>query len=199
MSQSANERLLRTQKWLKHAFGALAVLGALPILGRMASVQFLPTVDWLESTSFLAWPVGIFSLCLGIAFPLAVYDFRKRKLLPPEKNKSRGRWWLLSQVLALGLLMLCCGHFARTTSIPFVYTAFLGEPDILVFEVKSAQKGNSKYCRRPIQLKGLPFFWSEFCNASSSFRNTLYPGSKVQIHGRATSLGIFADSATRLK
>lgn len=198
MPKSANKRLLYINRGLVFFLVVIFFLGCLPILGKQTFIQFLPDADWTRNANGVARFVAILSSFCAAAFILIGRKLRKNGLLPRTETKGKIQLTLFGQILCATLLMLPMGHMSVTIGIPFVVTALAGEPGQATYFIKRSRKPDKRRCHRPVAFEGLPFLGNEICDVPDAFRKSVFPGTKVQITGRATSLGIFPKTLAKL-
>lgn len=198
MAQKSDKILLHVSKWLVLVVVVTFLFGGLQILAQQAFFQFLPDPDWTSKTGGTAWLVAIASSFGALALILISRRLRKRGLLPQPKVHGKTQLTLFGQILCATLLMLPAGHMSVTIGIPFAITALVGEPGQATFIIRRSRKPDGWRCRRPVEFEELPFLVNEICGVSDAFRISVFPGSKVQVSGRATSLGIFPKTLTKL-
>jgi hypothetical protein len=164
----------------------IMLVGVLPLFGRMAGFQFLPTEVWIRRVSSVARSVGIF-----VAVVLAIVYARDWWRTIPEDSLVKHAFLLIA------ILFLGFGTGMNSVNVggPFIYTALVGQGSESRFVVARADGFSDRKCRNKIKLKDMPFVYDELCGLPKDFRDSLRPGQTLIVSGRGTLAGTFISSA----
>lgn len=168
-------------KLVRALLGIWLLLGCLPIFAAMFGINFLPSTEWISTSSFPGLAAGLPSTAF-LAWAV---------LKGPPKMKT-------ANVLATLLFGYFLGKNAAVLAVPMIHAMIAGHHVELPFTVVGADQYGDRRCRSPIEFQGLPFFFDRVCGFANDFRQGLTPGSRIVVIGRGTSLGVFAESLRRV-
>ncbi len=164
----------------------LVTLGALPVLAKMVGYQFLPSVDWVATTTI----PGIVG---GVAFAVGM-------LWLTCKSKYRIRGSEIKKAAAL-LGWPFIGYFFGNNMVvfagPMILAIIAGHQVELPYTVVDPGRYGTSECRSPVELRDVPFLFNSLCRVPDELRRGLEPGGHIIVIGRGTSLGLYAEGLRR--
>jgi hypothetical protein len=162
--------------------GVWLLFGCLPIFAKMVGYNFLPSTEWISTTSFP-----------GLAAGLATAAFVSWAVLKGPPNVSESEMAKKAGILAAPFLSYVLGKNAAVIAVPMVLAMIVGHHVELPFTVVRADHYGDRRCRSPVEFQGLPFFFDRICGVPNDFRLGLTPGGRILVIGRGTSLGVYAE------
>jgi hypothetical protein len=164
----------------------LVTLGALPVLAKMVGYQFLPSADWVATTTI----PGIFG---GVAFAAGM-------LWLTCKSKYRIRGSEIKKAAAL-LGWPFIGYFFGNNTVvfagPMILAIIAGHQVELPYTVVDPGRYGTSECRSPVELRDVPFLFNSLCRVPDELRRGLEPGGRIIVIGRGTSLGLYVEGLRR--
>ncbi|TXR46610.1 hypothetical protein [Phyllobacterium endophyticum] len=165
--------------------GLWLLLCLLPGFAAMFGFNFVPTTEWVSTSSIP-----------GLAAGLSTAALMSWAILREAPTCGSN---IIFGVLFSPLLSYFLGKSAVVIAVPMILATVGGHHVELPFTVIEADQYGDRRCRSPIEFQGLPFFFDRVCGFSKDFRQGLTPGSRVVVTGRGTSLGVFAESLRRVE
>ncbi|NEI74804.1 hypothetical protein GR212_35270 [Rhizobium lusitanum] len=98
-------------------------------------------------------------------------------------------------ICGAALLAFAAGRNIAIFIVPMMFPLFAGAHVELPYTVVRIDGFESKDCRRPIKLEGLPLMFRELCGFPDSFRQSLAPGMGLSVAGYGTRYGLYVESA----
>jgi hypothetical protein len=153
---------------------------AVPMVVGVFIPLFLPSTEWAALMSKPSLAIGLVSA--------AVYVLVLRKYQ---------ELWDDYPIIIGGaaLLAFVSGRNIAILIIPMIFPLFTGAHVELPYTVVQIDGFESKGCRRPIKLEGLPLMFRELCGFPDSFRQSLAPGMCLSVAGYGTRYGLYVESA----
>lgn len=158
-------------------------LGFISIFATAIRYGFVPSTDWVATTSFFRVASGLVAavLCLCI-------------VLKGIGKNDEGDLKKIGIVLGTPFIGYFLGSAPVVLGGPMVAATFAGHDVELPFVVAEANGNGHRGCRLPIKLRDLPFFYDKLCSVPDDLRQPLKPGMRIIVEGRGTSLGLYASS-----
>jgi hypothetical protein len=175
-------------KMVKVLLGVWLMLGVLPVFSKMLGFDFLPSIEWMSTSSFLGTAAGLISAASLLWFVLK--DIAK---------KPDCKW----TTIVLGLIGTpLLGYFLGRNVVvlvgPMALALIAGQQVGLPFTVAHTDSAGGRGCRSPIGLQGLPFVFDSLCDVPDDVRMGFAPGNQVVVTGRGTIFGVYAESLQRV-
>ena len=176
---------MRAMRWsVRAAKGVAWILVILSVVAFLAgdfAHGFIPSADWVNTTSSIRLAVGFISALVAL------------KILF-ESNEDE-----LKKVGAVLIAPFMGYAFANGVVVggPIILAIFAGHHVELHYKVEQANGTGRKGCRSPVYLQGLPYFFNSLCGVSEEFRQSLKPGMPIIVEGRGTSYGVYASDYRR--
>jgi len=152
---------------------------AVPMIVGVFIPLFLPSTEWASVMMIPSIAVGLISA--------AVYV-----LLLRTYRELRDEYWII--IGGAALLAFAAGRNIAILIVPMLFPAFTGSHVELPYTVVQIDGFDSKGCRRPIKLEGLPLMFRELCGFPDSFRQSLTPGMRLSVAGYGTRYGLYVES-----
>lgn len=153
---------------------------AVPMVVGVFLPLFLPSTEWAALMSTPSLAIGLVSA--------AVYVLALRTY-----QELRGDYPII--ICGAALLAFAAGRNIAILIVPMIFPLFAGGHVELPYTVVQIDGFESKGCRRPIKLEGLPLMFRELCGFPDSFRQGLAPGMRLSVAGYGTSYGLYVESA----
>ncbi|NTF46077.1 hypothetical protein [Rhizobium rhizogenes] len=153
---------------------------AVPIVVGVFIPLFLPSTEWASAMSIPSVAIGLVSAAIYL---LVLHTYRALRDDYP---------------IIIGgavLLAFAAGRNIAILIVPMIFPLFTGAHVELAYTVVQIDGFESKGCRRPIKLEGLPLMFRELCGFPDSFRQSLAPGMRLTVAGYGTSYGLYVESA----
>jgi hypothetical protein len=93
------------------------------------------------------------------------------------------------------LVAFVAGRNIAILAVPMIFPLFTGSQIKLPYTVVQTDGFESKGCRRPVKLEGLPFLFGSLCDFPDSFRHSLTPGMRIAVAGYGTNYGVYVADA----
>lgn len=153
---------------------------AVPMVVGVFLPLFLPSTEWAALMSIPSIAVGLISA--------AVYVLVLRRY-----QELRDDYPII--IGGAALLAFVAGRNIAILITPMIFPLFSGTHIELPYTVMQIDGFESKGCRRPIKVEGLPLMFRELCGFPDSFRQGLAPGMRLSVAGYGTSYGLYVESA----
>ena len=153
---------------------------AVPMVVGVFLPLFLPSMEWAALMSIPSLAIGLVSA--------AVYVLILHRYREPRDDYS-------IIIGGAALLAFAAGRNIAILIVPMIFPLFTGAHVELPYTVVQIDGFESKDCRRPIKLEGLPLMFRELCGFPDSFRQSLAPGMRLSVAGYGTSYGLYVESA----
>ncbi|MFS8050600.1 hypothetical protein [Rhizobium sp. BR 314] len=153
---------------------------AVPMIVGVFIPLFLPSTEWASMMMIPSIVVGLISA--------AVYVLLLRTYRELRDNNP-------ILIGGAALLAFAAGRNIAILIVPMLFPAFTGSHVELPYTVVQIDGFESKGCRRPIKLEGLPLVFRELCGFPDSFRQSLAPGMRLSVAGYGTRYGLYVESA----
>ena len=153
---------------------------ALPMVAGVFTPLFLPSTEWAALMSIPSVAVGLVSAAVYVLV-LRIYQ------------ELRGDYPII--IGGAALLAFAAGRNIAILIVPMIFPLFAGAHVELPYTVVQIDGFESKGCRRPIKLEGLPLMFRELCGFPDSFRQSLTLGMRLSVSGYGTSYGLYVESA----
>lgn len=167
--------LIRKLLWLWLLVGL-----AVPMTVGVFIPLFLPSTEWASVMMIPSIVVGLISAAVYV---LLLRTYRELRDVYPIL------------IGGAALLAFAAGRNIVILIVPMIFPVFTGSPVELPYTVVQIDGFESKGCRRPIKLEGLPLMFRELCGFPDSFRQSLTPGMRLSVVGYGTSYGLYVESA----
>ncbi|AYG63901.1 hypothetical protein [Rhizobium jaguaris] len=153
---------------------------AVPMIVGVFIPLFLPSTEWAALMSIPSVAIGLLSA--------AIYVLVLRAYL-----ELRGDYPII--VGGAALLAFAAGRNIAILIVPMIFPLFIGAHVEMPYTVVQIDGFESKGCRRPIKLEGMPLMFRELCGFPDSFRHSLAPGMRLSVAGYGTRYGLYVESA----
>jgi hypothetical protein len=141
---------------------------------------FLPSTEWVALMSIPSVVIGLVSAGTYI-------------LVLRTYQELRDDYPII--IVGAALLAFAAGRNIAILIVPMIFPLFTGAHVELPYTVVQIDGFESKGCRRPIKLEGLPLMFRELCGFPDSFRQSLAPGMHLSVAGYGTRYGLYVESA----
>ncbi|MQB34314.1 hypothetical protein [Rhizobium rhizogenes] len=172
----------RKLPWLVHKLLWLWLLVgvAVPMVVGVFIPLFLPSTEWASAMSIPSVAIGLVSAAVYV---LVLRTYRE----------LRDDYPII--IGGAALLAFAAGRNIAILIVPMIIPLFIGAHVELPYTVVQIDGFESKGCRRPIKLEGMPLMFRELCGFPDSFRQSLAPGIRLSVSGYGTSYGLYVESA----
>ncbi len=153
---------------------------AVPMVVGVFLPLFLPSTEWAALMSIPSLAIGLVSAAVYV---LILHRYRE----------PRDDYPII--IGGAALLAFVAGRNIAIFIVPMIFPLFTGAHVELPYTVVQIDGFESKDCRRPIKLEGLPLMFRELCGFPDSFRQSLAPGMRLSVAGYGTSYGLYVESA----
>lgn len=154
---------------------------AAPILIGMFIPLFLPSTEW---AALMSIPSVIIGLVSAATYILVLRTYMER----------RDDYPII--VGGAALLAFAAGRNIAILAVPMICPLFTGSHIKLPYTVVQIDGFESKGCRRPIKLEGMPLLFNALCGFPDSFRQSLAPGMRITVAGYGTNYGLYVEDAS---
>ncbi|NTH55365.1 hypothetical protein G6L09_30710 [Agrobacterium rhizogenes] len=153
---------------------------AVPMVVGLFIPLFLPSTEWATLMSIPSVAIGLVSAAVYV---LVLRTYRE----------LRDDYTII--IGGAALLAFAAGRNIAILIAPMIFPLFTGAHVELPYTVVQIDGFESKGCRRPIKLEGLPLMFRELCGFPDSFRQSLAPGMRLSVAGYGTRYGLYVESA----
>ncbi|WP_392714247.1 hypothetical protein [Rhizobium ruizarguesonis] len=153
---------------------------AVPMVVGLFIPLFLPSTEWAALMSIPSVAIGLVSTAVYV---LVLRTYRELRDDYPIV------------IGGAALLAFAAGRNIAILVVPMIFPLFIGAHVELPYTVVQTDGFESKGCRRPIKLEGLPLMFRELCGFPDSFRQSLAPGMRLSVAGYGTRYGLYVESA----
>jgi hypothetical protein len=167
--------LARKLLWLWLLLGV-----AVPMVVGVFIPIFLPSTEWVSAMSIPSVAIGLVSAAVYVLVLLTYRELRDDYPII---------------IGGAALLAFAAGRNIAILIVPMIFPLFTGTHVELPYTVMQIDGFESKGCRRPIKLEGMPLMFRELCGFPNSFRQSLAPGMRLSVAGYGTSYGLYVESA----
>ena len=170
---SPNEEMVARPlpKPVRALLGIWSLLGCLPVFAAMLGYNFLPSTQWISTTSLP-----------GLAAGLATAALVFWAVLRGPPNVSESEMKKKAVILAAPFFGYVLGKNAAVIAVPMIYAMVAGHQIELPFTVVRADHYGDRRCRSPVEFQGLPFFFDRVCGVPNDFRQSLKPEGRILAH-----------------
>jgi hypothetical protein len=181
-TRDENHQAPRKLPWLarKLLWLWLLVGVAVPMVVGLFIPLFLPSTEWVALMSIPSVVIGLVSAGTYI-------------LVLRTYQELRDDYPII--IVGAALLAFAAGRNIAILIVPMIFPLFTGAHVELPYTVVQIDGFESKGCRRPIKLEGLPLMFRELCGFPDSFRQSLAPGMHLSVAGYGTRYGLYVESA----
>jgi len=153
---------------------------AVPMVVGVFIPLFLPSTEWASAMSIPSVAIGLVSAAIYL---LVLRTYRE----------LRDDYPII--IGGAALLAFAAGRNIAILIVPMTFPLFTGAHVELPYTVIQIDGFESKGCRRPIKLEGMPLMFRELCGFPDSFRQSLAPGMRLVVAGYGTRYGLYVESA----
>ncbi|WP_343213950.1 hypothetical protein [Ensifer oleiphilus] len=166
---------------------AWSLLGMLPLSAMVVGYHFLPSSEWMSTTSLPGLGAGL------VSAGLVLWLFLKGARMVPISDMNMAVGAVFAPIF--GYLV---GKNIVVIAGPMIFALVAGRQVELTFTVARADSDGISRCTSPLELEGLPLVFDTLCGVSEDFRRELEPGQRIVVIGRGTSLGVYAEGLRRI-
>ncbi|MDL2406170.1 hypothetical protein PY650_10915 [Rhizobium calliandrae] len=153
---------------------------AVPMIVGVFIPLFLPSKEWAALMSIPSVAIGLVSAAIYVLVLRAYREIRDDYPII---------------VGGAALLAFAAGRNIAILIVPMIFPLFIGAHVELPYMVVQIDGFESKGCRRPIKLEGMPLMFRELCGFPDSFRHSLAPGMRLSVAGYGTRYGLYVENA----
>ena len=148
---------------------------------------WLPTQEWLKWSRPIAVLTGL--TCVAVVLYIC---FTPRPVPSPQETKIEGENHVARRAFVAclaGLALYWGGSTFVRQGVPALYARFSDAEVSHSFVMESVNRANSRYCRKSVKLKDMPFM-AFLCDVPVAFRKQLHPGMTLIVSGKGSWMGV---------
>lgn len=172
----------------------LLILGFLPLTSQGSGYNFLPSMDWVYDTRFALFFFSVFFVPFLLWF-LLIYG-PGNSISVPLRPLMFFIYLFFGCISATSFVVVSIPMAMALTSdheVQLLYTVESTDT------VRPTDSGRHTECIPRIEIRGMPFFFSDICRITFRNGQPPAPGTKIAVTGRGTDLGVFVRNIQFLK
>lgn len=174
--------------WIKLLVALTFVLWVVGVFATLFFFKrYLPSHTWLEAIEPFATIFGAVAALTCTVLAFLGFQSEERRT-----GQRKNRFFLAFTLIFCVFLFYFPTVDLLRRGIPALIAVAWGERVEHPFVIADADERGTKWCHRPIELRGMPTM-TELCEMPSEFRDQLHPGMPIIFIGTGTWMGLFVE------